>query len=247
MRQPCFSCRDFKAVAIHEVGHLLSLDHISNPVNAIPLAVLALDALPPPPPMHLTRQTNYTMSEVPPYHTLRPSVNCRDPLSSVRTSEPWEYTAINVSGSASVMVAFGSTGLERPSAGKLRRCLDQSDLDGVNFLYASCGTPLVAPGCAYDRGTAAGLKLSEEWFKLFLLPTIFLVALKVVAHSLLIVEDVVATWQALHLSTPVPQPSPCRLFTAVSVSGQDRGPKAAARGLDRKRTPHGATVLVGVR
>ena len=62
-------------------------------------------------------------------------------------------------------------------------------------MYASCSTPLATPGCAYDRGAGAAIKLLEEWLKLFLVPGCLLLAIKVLAHALLLLEDSVATWQ----------------------------------------------------
>ena len=52
---------------------------------------------------------------------------------------------------SSVMIPFGSIGLELPSAGAPRRCLDQDDIDGVNFLYPTCGTELKTPSCAFEE------------------------------------------------------------------------------------------------
>eukprot|EP00966_Prymnesium_polylepis_P253557 5860813-Prymnesium_polylepis.2 len=45
--QPCFTCRDFRAAAVHEIGHLLSLEH---PVgNATAMLPLRFKTNPPPP------------------------------------------------------------------------------------------------------------------------------------------------------------------------------------------------------
>ena len=46
---PCYRCRDFRAAAIHEIGHLLSLDHANGAEGAIPL--VRAEQSPPSPPL----------------------------------------------------------------------------------------------------------------------------------------------------------------------------------------------------
>ncbi|KOO22557.1 hypothetical protein Ctob_000079 [Chrysochromulina tobinii] len=54
-----------------------------------------------------------------------------------------------VDHSDSIMIEFGSIGLERPSAGAARRCLSQDDLDGITFLYPTCGFEQAVPPCEF--------------------------------------------------------------------------------------------------
>ena len=96
-----------------------------------------------------------------------------------------------------VMYPFGSQGFVRPIAGMQRRCLDQDDLDGINFLYPWCGwEQLTEPQCEYvisDR--LVGLRVFESFFKWMLLPIIVLVGSKVFAMFLLVLEDWIADWK----------------------------------------------------
>jgi len=47
---PCYSCRDFRASAVHEIGHLLSLDHPTGVDGAIPMVFEPTPPAPAPPP-----------------------------------------------------------------------------------------------------------------------------------------------------------------------------------------------------
>ena len=115
--QPCFDCRDFKAVALHEVGHLLSLEHLADAsaTNGIPLQIRDPFSPQPPPSAPLVAWANFPGSYAAPYHTRQPLVDCRDPVAAVRVSTAPAQAKISES---SVMRAFGSTALDRPGPGE---------------------------------------------------------------------------------------------------------------------------------
>ena len=67
---PCFRCRDFRASAIHEIGHLLSLDHATGEDGTIPLSIDPIvqpPAPPPPPPSVPVTDPLAAYNPVPPY------------------------------------------------------------------------------------------------------------------------------------------------------------------------------------
>ena len=270
-----FRCRDFRASAIHEIGHLLSLDHSTgedgtiplsidpivqppappppppsepdldplSPYNPVPpyvgnwtefdfrcddphfgvqidpIATLLLSpppppkpppsappppfspnaTLPPPPAMPpllppnatIEAIANWTAGAYPPYEG--PFSNETEPLAESFTGRMGSYLDQN----GSVMLAFGSTGFERPIAGAPRRCLDQDDLNGINFLYPSCGVQLDVPPCEHHKTEWLNVsaRLCESFIKLMALPVLIIGGMKILAYLILFLEDAVATWQ----------------------------------------------------
>ena len=99
----------------------------------------------------------------------------------------------------SSMLAFGSTGFhQRPPAGIPRRCIDQDDLDGINFLFPTCGLQLTLPPCEYVSdgiNSFVGLRLLETWIKLMILPILVIMGSKLLSLAVLGAEDAFATWR----------------------------------------------------
>ena len=258
---PCFRCRDFRASAVHEVGHLLSLDHSTGEDGTIPLMFDLRDPYPPPPPPFAPPPADgeeapewvrplpsnwsrfewsceapwdgviidpiATMMLSPPPPPTPPPEAPPPPLSpnatwppppqmppfpppnatDNRTEAPWQPG--NASDDShqgkmcslmdcndTVMAAFGSSGFERPIAGLPRTCLDQDDLDGINFLYPSCGTFLTVPTCEHvPQQRLVGLRMLESWVKLMILPILILSGLKFLSIFLLWIEDFIASWR----------------------------------------------------
>lgn len=280
---PCFACRDFRASVVHEIGHLLSLDHSTGEEGVIPLIinpVMQPPAPPPPPPSNpvtddlaqynpVSDTGNWTHFKFscdlpetgvmidpaatamlsPPPPPTPPPVSPPPPLTPNATYPPppatppklpgnWFPTAAggkifvpNASAEAianwtlgangppvpgpqynvsyfagrmgkyldmngSIMLAFGSTGFERPIAGLPRRCLDQDDLNGINFLYPSCATQLTDPPCdPILEWENVGARVTESFIKLMALPILIIAGCKILAFLLLYLEDAYATWQ----------------------------------------------------
>ena len=272
---PCFYCRDLRASAIHEVGHLLSLDHATGEDGTVPLVYdpgIATPAPPPPssdaegggggggggghnwtsffayprcddpmdgvlidpvatellnppppplpppsapPPPLSPGETiapppgappalppNASVSEIVAWWAALEAANIPPPPNASARAETPEQSHLGRMGSlldlnSSVMLPFGSTGLERPGAGAPRRCLDVDDLNGVQFLYPDCGLPrLPAPTCEYVlEYEYVGQRLVESWTKLMFLPIVLLVGFKLFAIGFLFFEDVLATWR----------------------------------------------------
>lgn len=251
----CFVCRDFRASAIHEIGHLLSLDHSTGADGAIPL--LRAPAPPPPSPPY-----NASTGEVYPYdatyqallaartvpaptwaahYTNRGRPLCADddfgvildpqlqqiipPPPSPPPTAPPPGLALpppphsvglpmiittgrpparappiatfqnfmgkdGVDHSDSIMIEFGSIGLERPSAGAARRCLSQDDLDGITFLYPTCGFEQAVPPCEFvPDWTLVSLRLLESFAKLMILPLLLVYVVQGLAWLTLAAED----------------------------------------------------------
>ena len=131
----------------------------SRDVFIDPIATLMLSPPPPPlpppgsPPPPLSPGAKWPPPPAPP-PALPPNVTLFVNVSGAPPAE----TMIGRMGSLNdmnetAMRAFGSIGLERPAAGAPRRCLDDDDLDGVNFLYPTCGTRLAVPTCDVRAGS----------------------------------------------------------------------------------------------
>jgi len=278
----CFVCRDFRASAIHEIGHLLSLDHPTGADGTIPL-LRSNAPPPPPPPMNMTTGEVYFYNEtvqaalrlerieeygsehgplwvslnnkdacdnhnygvhidpaliemlspppLPPSPLAPPPAapgeivnnTLRDlaeaaaallrPNESVINATIAERLARQLAPppdmsfggkmasvldlSHSIMIEFGSIGLERPLAGIVRRCMDADDLDGINFLYPTCATELAEPPCEYvsEGGVFTGLRLFESFVKLSVLPILIMYGIKLLAMVFLFFEDCYASMQ----------------------------------------------------
>jgi len=92
--------------------------------------------------------------------------------------------------SSSIMVEFGSIGLERPVAGAARRCADSDDVDGINYIYPTCGPELSTPPCEYvPETTLVGLRIMESFLKLAILPFAIMYGVKLLSILLLMLED----------------------------------------------------------
>lgn len=260
---PCYRCRDFRATAVHEIGHLLGLDHPTGSNGAIPLMYDLRPPAPHPPPpaappvfAELVQPPDYgptdsnwsafefqchapwegviidpvaTMLLNPPPPPEPPPMTPPPPLIPNATWPPPPYmpppappnTTVNstfeidlaseenitdashlnrmgfwMDLNDTVMRSFGSTGFERPIAGIPRRCLDQDDLDGINFLFPSCGTQLQVPTCTYVQPGASlvGLRLIETWIKMMLIPLAIIVGAKLLSLGALAFEDFFASW-----------------------------------------------------
>ena len=277
---PCFACRDFHASVVHEIGHLLSLDHPTGSDSTIPLIIdpqMQPPAPPPPPPLSPDTDPLSPFNPVAPYvgNWTQFYFRCEapetgviiDPAATAMLSPPppptpppefpppplvpngtfppppampprlpGKYRAdgsfvANASAEAianwtlgwrgppqevpernvttflhkmgkyldmnsTVMLAFGSTGFERPIAGQPRRCLDQDDLNGINFLYPTCTGQLINPPCNDLREWEnVGARVTESFVKCMILPILIFVGAKIVAFLLLFLEDAFATWQ----------------------------------------------------
>lgn len=323
---PCFNCRDFRASAVHELGHLLSLEHPTGADGAIPL-IKGSTPPPPPPPLNAStgailpgyNQTeqdlllvslgyNYTgtgegdnasycRAEQPRAAACRPPpclgagcapvhlssrrfarlacgryyrayknmyepTACGDPFFGIEIdpavapllappspysnvssppppptppnppADPGGAAAVNDTSfenkmglsfwgvgtlvAESVMVRFGSIGLERPAAGAARlclagpphtvpgswcvpctvrtteigapsvphRCLAQDDLDGINFLYPSCGVELPELPCGEVTPFAfVSMRLLEQFVKLMTVPLAIVIGVKLLAYA----------------------------------------------------------------
>jgi len=90
---PCYNCRDFRATAIHEIGHLLSLEHARGSENAIPLAMERTIPAPPPsaPPAPAEPPASTLAPPLPPE---APASNWSAP-SPPACDTPWENVVID--------------------------------------------------------------------------------------------------------------------------------------------------------
>jgi len=199
--QPCFQCKDLRSALIHQIGHLLSLDHPDGqgPEKKVSLAADVLHSIgkgfssdgggiPMRKADNLTEALEYSQSSA-------------DNLNYSCTS-PYFGTVLDVAEgiSGATMFKFGLTTGEVPGPGALRRCLSSDDVDGLNYLFPSCGPNLyngsILPPCSYESpGYVAMLRLFEDVIKLCAFPFIILIGAKAIAYFFLFVEDCFASYQ----------------------------------------------------
>uniref|UniRef100_A0A7S4C3M9 EF-hand domain-containing protein n=1 Tax=Chrysotila carterae TaxID=13221 RepID=A0A7S4C3M9_CHRCT len=78
-------------------------------------------------------------------------------------------------------------------------CLEPDDLDGLHYVFPSCGEALPVAACpARTNGAASVIRLMQIWVLLIALVCLCLVAIKVLAFVILLVEDFVASRRLNH-------------------------------------------------
>lgn len=124
----CWSCYDFQAAAVHQIGHMLGMGHPGETIGdpSLPNGTIPIDSY------------NGAFLD-------------GTPMDDTQCTQPWAQVALGLGATRSA--AMESLTRHNPSA-----CLTQDDLEGFNTLYPEChGQLTVAPSSCYQVSLNIGL------------------------------------------------------------------------------------------